>query len=197
MNATSTDKRVRILDGAIVLLHRKGFTATTLADVAREAGVPLGNMYYYYRTKESLAGAVVTARLAELERMLDEAGQAASPEARIVALLSQTEARKDELARYGCPFGCLAQDLERVEGPLSQASAGLLERQLSWLCEQFEAMGYPAVEAGALGLELQAGMHGAIVLAHCFHDPQIVLRRFDSLALWARERAVAAPGIVS
>lgn len=188
-----SDKRTRILDGAKSLLHRKGFSATSLADVAEEAGVPLGNMYYYYRTKESLADAVVTARLGELEQMLEEAGQAPRPEERIGALLSQTEARKEELARHGCPFGCLAQDLDRVEGPLSRTSAALLERQLSWLCLQFEAMGYPGHEAGALGLELQAGMHGAIVLAHCFHDPQVVRRRFDSLALWVHDRAKSVP----
>lgn len=186
---TATDKRARILDGAQSLLHRKGFSATTLAEVAQEAGVPLGNMYYYYRTKESLTEAVVEARRAELEQMLEEAGQAPSPEARLVALLDQTEARKDELARDGCPFGCLAQDLDRVEGPLSRMSAGLLERQLSWLCQQFQAMGYSAAEAGALGLELQAGMHGAIVLAHCFHDPQVVRRRFDALARGVHDRA--------
>ncbi len=192
MNLT-TDKRTRILAGAKSLLHRKGFTATTLADVAQEAGVPLGNMYYYYRTKESLADAVVTARLEELEQMLEEAGQAPTSEARIVALLTMTQSRKDELAGHGCPFGCLAQDLERVEGPLSRMSAGLLERQLSWLCQQFEGMGYSAVDAGALGLELQAGMHGAIVLAHCFHDPQVVRRRFDSLARWVHDRAKDVP----
>ncbi len=182
------DKRARILDGAMSLLHRKGFAATTLADVAAEAGVPLGNMYYYYRTKESLADAVVRARQAELHRMLEEAGHAPSPEARIVALLNHTGERKEELARHGCPYGCLAQDLERLEGPLSRLSAELLEKQLSWLCEQFRAMGYPPVEAGAVGLELQAAMHGAIVLAHCFHDPRILQQRLDSLARWVHDR---------
>jgi len=39
-----TDKRVRLIEAAKVLIHQQGFNLTTLADIAQEADVPLGNV---------------------------------------------------------------------------------------------------------------------------------------------------------
>src|SRR5258708_18233482 len=57
----SADKRADLVAGAAGLLHEQGFHRTTLADVAHRASVPLGNVYYYFRTKEALAEAVIAA----------------------------------------------------------------------------------------------------------------------------------------
>ncbi len=40
---------------AKLLLHEHGLRRTTLADVASRADVALGNIYYYFKTKDSLA----------------------------------------------------------------------------------------------------------------------------------------------
>ncbi len=42
-------------------MYRQGATATTLADIAQAADVPLGNVYYYFKTKDDLIRAVVQA----------------------------------------------------------------------------------------------------------------------------------------
>ena len=46
--------RARILDTALALIRERGFHETTMRDVASEAGVSLGNAYYYFRSKEHL-----------------------------------------------------------------------------------------------------------------------------------------------
>jgi len=45
-------KRTRLINTASKLAHEHGFNQTTLADIARDSGVPLGNVYYYFKTKE-------------------------------------------------------------------------------------------------------------------------------------------------
>ena len=60
-----TDKRVRLIEAAKVLIHQKGFNQTTLADIAQEADVPLGNVYYYFKTKEAIGEAVIERRAAD------------------------------------------------------------------------------------------------------------------------------------
>ena len=40
------DKRGRLVDSACRLLHEQGVAGTTLADVAKDAGVLVGNIYY-------------------------------------------------------------------------------------------------------------------------------------------------------
>jgi len=46
--------RERILDTALRLFHERGWRDTTMRAVAAEAGVSLGNAYYYFESKESL-----------------------------------------------------------------------------------------------------------------------------------------------
>ena len=49
-----TDKRLRLVEAAMVLIHQQSFNLTTLADIAHKADVPLGNVYYYFKNKEEI-----------------------------------------------------------------------------------------------------------------------------------------------
>jgi len=60
-------KRERLVASAGERLHRKGVVATTLADIAQAADVPVGNVYYYFRTKDDLVRAVIEAQLDQVE----------------------------------------------------------------------------------------------------------------------------------
>jgi AcrR family transcriptional regulator len=48
------ETRMRILNAALGLFRRKGFEQTTMREIAEEAGVSLGNAYYYFESKEAL-----------------------------------------------------------------------------------------------------------------------------------------------
>jgi AcrR family transcriptional regulator len=65
MARTHIDKRTRPVSAAVGLAYQNGFGATSLADIAREAEVPLGNVYYYFKTKDDIGDAIVE-RLAQL-----------------------------------------------------------------------------------------------------------------------------------
>jgi len=49
--------RARILDSALHLFLERGYEGATMRAVASEAGVSLGNAYYYFRSKEHLVQA--------------------------------------------------------------------------------------------------------------------------------------------
>ncbi len=48
------DIRKRIEDAALVVFSTKGFAGATMADIAREAGLSVGNIYRYYENKDAL-----------------------------------------------------------------------------------------------------------------------------------------------
>lgn len=48
------ETRTRILAAALELFRRHGYEATTMRAIAEQAGVALGNAYYYFRSKEHL-----------------------------------------------------------------------------------------------------------------------------------------------
>ena len=50
----SDETRARILETALTLFRERGYEDTTMRAIAEQAGVSLGNAYYYFRSKEQL-----------------------------------------------------------------------------------------------------------------------------------------------
>jgi len=49
------EKKIQIMKTALNLFAKQGFFNTTIADIAKEMGMSVGNMYNYFPSKESLA----------------------------------------------------------------------------------------------------------------------------------------------
>jgi AcrR family transcriptional regulator len=54
-------KRRQIIDGARKVFMARGFDASSMGDIAKEAGVSKGTLYVYFKNKEELFGAIVQA----------------------------------------------------------------------------------------------------------------------------------------
>src|SRR5258705_9694223 len=101
MAQTHIDKRSRLVSAAMGLAYQNGFGATSLADIAREAEVPLGNVYYYFKTKDEIREAIVELRLAELSAQRQRWNEAGSPKDRLCACVQDVFESKDFLAEHG------------------------------------------------------------------------------------------------
>src|ERR1700681_2267690 len=100
-------KRQRLLAAAAQLLHQQGVERTTLADIAQLADVPLGNIYYYFKTKDELVEAVIEAVERDIQTQLASLNRHRSPKGRLKALVHNLTDQRDLVARYGCPMGSL------------------------------------------------------------------------------------------
>lgn len=56
------DRREQIIDAAMRVFSQKGFTKATNKDIAREAGITPGLIYYYFESKEALLQALLESR---------------------------------------------------------------------------------------------------------------------------------------
>ncbi|MEK4069824.1 TetR/AcrR family transcriptional regulator [Peribacillus sp. FSL R5-0717] len=65
-----------LIDAALVVFSKKGFTASTTKDIAKEAGVTDGLIYHYFKTKEDLLWAVIDRHTLnhELNNLITEVG---------------------------------------------------------------------------------------------------------------------------
>src|SRR5258708_37133746 len=106
MRTAQPDKRTRLIETATKLAYGRGFRETSLADIAEAARVPVGNVYYYFKTKEELAEAVVERRLEEFHAARAEWDRLSSPKERLVAFLGSGAANRVQPARGGCPVRC-------------------------------------------------------------------------------------------
>lgn len=70
--ADQTDQRERLLDAALACFVRQGIAATSLRDIAGEAGVTPALVHYYFGDKPQLQQAVVTERLLPVVAQLRE-----------------------------------------------------------------------------------------------------------------------------
>jgi AcrR family transcriptional regulator len=186
-NATSPppDKRTLIVDTAAKLVHEQGFGRTSLADIARESGVPLGNLYYYFKTKDAIAEALIenmSQAQAEVRAMWDAELE---PRERLVAFIQATIDTRESVARSGCPVGSLCAELHKDQGPLGERAASLFEGFMRWLEVQFRALGKGA-ESRDLAFHLVAVVQGASLLANTFHNTRQITRECNRLKEWVR-----------
>ena len=125
MRTAQPDKRTRLIETATKLAYGRGFRETSLADIAEAARVPVGNVYYYFKTKEELAEAVVERRLEEFRADRAEWNRLSSPKERLLAFVGSVQANREQLARGGCPVGGLCSELHKEGGALAKKSAAL------------------------------------------------------------------------
>lgn len=57
--ALSSEKREQILEAAKRLFARQGFAPTSISDIVRETGHPVGTIYTYFPNKEEIIRAIV------------------------------------------------------------------------------------------------------------------------------------------
>jgi len=96
------DNRAKILEVAERLFAQKGVQKTSLGDIASEAGISKGTLYYYYRSKDDLIYDLVDSTFdkitARLLQQMEELGERPQPR----VLLEMTLAaiiREEELNR--------------------------------------------------------------------------------------------------
>lgn len=175
-------KRDRLIAAAREVIYVNGVNSTSLADIAAEADVPLGNVYYYFRTKDDLVRAVVQDHLNMAQGLLSaiEAG-AADPGERLKAFFGALAGDTDQIAAYGCPFGSLCMELDKsAAGP--GAAADLMRVPIAWLERQFIAMGRQ--DAHDLAMEVMARYQGAALLTSTLRDPAVMIAAKSRAAAW-------------
>ncbi len=179
------DKRTRIVDTAARLVHEHGFASTSLADIARESGVPLGNLYYYFKTKDAIGEALVEMVTAETATARATWDAKLEPRERILAFIQATIDGRESVARSGCRVGGLCSELHKDPGPLAKQAASLFDGFLKWLEVQFRLLGKGA-ESRDLAFHLVSSVQGASLLANTFHDTRQVTRECNRLKEWVR-----------
>ncbi|MFF4772900.1 TetR/AcrR family transcriptional regulator [Microtetraspora fusca] len=179
----SADKRRRLTTAAADVLHRQGVERTTIADIAAAAGVPVGNVYYYFKTKDELVQAALGEHTAHLAELTGELDRHPDPLHRLKALVAAWVEQRDVAARFGCPTGTLAAELDkRAEGGLDEEAGKVIGLLLGWVERQFRELGLP--DPDGLALTLVAGYQGMSLLANALRDPDVMTREGARLTRW-------------
>jgi AcrR family transcriptional regulator len=185
MTRRQTDKRDRLIQTATTLVYQHGFHQTTLAQIAQHAQVPLGTVYYFFKTKEALGDALVEHYLQEYRERCQQWDQDPDPRARLDAFLRMMLDYAPQLAQSGCWIGTLCGELHKQGGPLAEQATRIFDELLTWLAAQFRALGR-GDESDDLALHLLSAVEGAALLTQSFHTPAYFEREARRLSEWLR-----------
>lgn len=182
-NATArAGKRERLADAAAKVFHEQGVEKTTIAHIAAAADVPVGNVYYYFKTKDQLVQAAIGAHARTLREIIAALEQIDAPADRLKALIQGWIDQRDLAVQFGCPSGTLATELDKRADGLDRELAAVMGELLGWIEKQFEAMGRDDARESAVAL--LAAYQGISLLANTFRDPVMMEAEGERLQRW-------------
>ncbi len=153
------EKRERILQVAIGLFARNGFNETTVAKVAKEAGVSFGSVFTYFPSKEELFAASVVEPIGLLrDRMMYKEGQyEGSPLAQIKQMVAQQ-------VHWFAHQGSYLRLIQYVLGQPERFPD--LFAELDQFLADYKSSMQPLIEQGQACGELQAVPHDVISVSY-------------------------------
>jgi len=176
-------KRERLIAAAVRLLHQQGVERTTLAEIANAADVPVGNVYYWFKTKDDIIAAVIAAHAEMIKTTLAAIdAKHRSPKGRLKALVRELANQSETVAQHGCPLGSLCSELDKRVNPSSFEVAELLRLPIEWAETQFRALGRR--DAHELAVDLLATYEGSALLTNTMRDPEVLRRAARRIDKW-------------
>ena len=186
MGTKGTINRQRIVEAADQLFYVRGYNQTSFSDISDATGLPRGNFYYYFKTKEDILDAVVESRVEGFGQMLNACHQSADdPRSRLLAFVHMP-LQNEQVLQYGCPIGTLSAELGKTlpaEASRSHMTA-VFDLLRHWCASQFVALGATASRADQLAMDLLARMQGAVLIASIYSDRDFLQRASNEIQAW-------------
>lgn len=175
--------RQHIIETANRLFYHRGYNQTSFSDIAEAAGIPRGNFYYHFKTKDDILVAVVEYRIAHYRDML-VAWDAEHPEPRqrLKRFVQMMRGNAKDLVRYGCPVGSLNIEIGKAQPELKAKTKKLFDLFRDWLAAQFRALGHK--DANGLALHLLGRAQGISVVSQAYGERKYLKEELDQLEGW-------------
>jgi AcrR family transcriptional regulator len=133
----------KIRAAAMELFIKQGYYATSISDIAKQAGISKGLLYNYYKGKEELLSEMVEARIKEVVEVMEEAFTLNTPREQLEHIINgaiDNIHQKPEVHRFYLHL----QTQPESDEELIKYSHLIIEenaRQFEFQCKIFESMG--------------------------------------------------------
>ncbi|HEY9052998.1 MAG TPA: TetR/AcrR family transcriptional regulator [Gammaproteobacteria bacterium] len=189
MGVKGSVNRQRIIEAADRLFYSRGYNQTSFSDISDETGIPRGNFYYYFKTKEDILAAVVDTRLDIFRQMLESCNAASSdPRERLLIFAGVPLQNEEQVLKYGCPIGTLSSELMKQQHQdISQSLfTSVFDLLRDWCIEQFRALGMGS-RARELSMDLLARLQGVTMMSNVYGDREFLHRSTRDVQNWIKK----------
>lgn len=177
MKKHTTDIRQHIIDVARAIITHKGYSAVGIAEIVQAAGIPKGSFYYYFKSKEEFAEALLehyfSHYLSEVDMQLNGSGPARERLLRYFTFWKTTQGA--DLPESKCLVVKLGAEVcdqyDSMRYVLAKGTQDIVQKIAQCIREGQQDCSLPAVaDAGELAEELYQLWLGASLMAK-IHDP--------------------------
>ena len=175
-----SNKREKLLDAAAEAFWINGYGSTSLADIATNSNVPLGNIYYYFKTKAAIAEGVSEIFIAETRQSLEEINQKhKDPINRLIAFINLLRESAESRAKLGCPLASGIRDFSDCVPTALTKTNEVFDTLVTWLSQVLkDAQDKDAKRHARI---IITRWQGSIVLSHGSGSRQFLMEALDDL----------------
>jgi TetR/AcrR family transcriptional repressor of nem operon len=186
---TPHESRLKLLNAALHIIRVKGYAATTVDDICREAGVTKGSFFHHFKSKDSLALAAVQHWEQSTGGFFASAPyhQPQDPVDRLLGYLDFRAAiLTGELPDYTCLLGTLVQETYSTHPHLRAACEHAFASHIEALTRDAQAakdLYAPDApwSAESVGYFIQAVLQGSFIFAKATQGPEIARESIEHL----------------
>ncbi len=183
------DARTRLLEAARDVIRERGYTAATVEDLCKAAGVTKGAYFHHFKSKEDLGVAAAAYWAETTSEFFKHAPYHAysDPYDRLIGYVDFRKSIIDgELAEFTCLVGTMAQEVYGSHPAIRDACAASIFGHAATLEPDIaEVMKDRGVEAdwtaASLAAHTQAVLQGAFILAKATGDAAVARESVDHL----------------
>ena len=187
--AARVNKSEALWKAASQVAYERGLAGLTLANVAEAAGMPLGSLYYYFKSRDDMVAAAVGRIHARFEQLRSQWDGLGDSRLALRAFANMTAEQTDTLARHGCPVGTLVAQLGKKQQAGTEDVGQVFSQLCDWAAGHFAGLGLHGEAARLAGRKMVRDLEGAAMLAHATGDTDHIgevvseiLQQIDHLA---------------
>ena len=200
------ESKTKLLNAALHVIRAKGYAATTIDDLCREAGLTKGSFFHHFKSKDDLALSAVSHWGTTTEAFFASAAyhRSTDPLERLLGYVDfRVEILQGELSDYTCLLGTLVQETYATHPDIRAACDDVLSRHIVILTGDIEAAkrlyapDAPWTSEG-VGYFIQSVLQGAFIFAKAKQGPEVARRSLEHLHRYLSllfERSEARPSL--
>jgi TetR/AcrR family transcriptional regulator, transcriptional repressor for nem operon len=179
--AVSQSSKTQLLSAALQIIRAKGYAATTVEDICRQAGVTKGSFFHHYRSKDELALSATAHWDAMTESFFASAPyhKHLDPLERLLGYVDfRGEILIGELPDYTCLLGTLVQETYATHPDIRAACDRGMSRHIAELTRDIEAAKKRYAPKArwspeSVGYFIQATLQGSFIFAKAKQSPDV------------------------
>ncbi|MGG4442671.1 TetR/AcrR family transcriptional regulator [Brevibacillus fortis] len=160
----------KIHAAAMTLFIKKGYHATSIDDVAKQAQISKGLLYNYYKGKEELLAAMVQVRIEEVKEVMEAAMKLATPSEQLRHIVEgalDNVYERPDVYRFYLNLQTQPED-DRVLASYREQLNEESRRQFEVQCQIFQQLGVK--EPRLRSLYFSSALQGAMLMMTTYPD---------------------------